>query len=256
MKRCLGMSVVTLVVITLSDISHANIITWDVGVGCQVFDGVNEDTIEVNEIESPFAASHDAQWGSLRAEAEYDFAWNSTTGQFLVNTSQTAPNTSEYSFATCSGGIGLTSKLDLDISLNALYDYILPGSITEAVLEMTVGRIELPGPGFVVVWSETEGVLAGSGPLSGTLSIVDSIILPGGHLYYVSYAMTLYVDGGGNADLEPVFGDGVVNIQIAKVPEASAWLMICLVSVVLANRLPKRHAPRSTMPLKRSPSGA
>lgn len=255
MSRIVELFLVTLVIMALPGLAPANLV-WSTSVGCSVYDGVNEDVVVYDDIESPFVGSHAAQLGDLQAAAAYDFRWDSFAGQFLVNALQTGPNTSEYSYSTCGGFIGLTSSFALDTSMSVSYDFILPGSTTEAVLEMTVGRIELPGPGFVVIWSESDGVVAGSDPLSGALSIAESMILPAGQMYVVSYAMTLYVDGGGTADLQPLFGDGVVKVQFAKVPEPSALMLMCFSITIFGRRASGSRSMPRPAPQEYLPSAA
>ncbi len=172
-------------------------------------------------VQNPFVDSHAVALGLSTAQSSYDFAWASTSGRFMTQTSHEAEevNTSARTVGS-EGRIFITPTADLAVSIHMEYTYDLPADHMGADLKFAV----LDSVTGEALFGATRMADTTMGPVSGTMVIDDSFLMPPGHTWSMGSLMriTTWNPSAGHIGL----GNGFVDIQINAVPEpASAWLL-------------------------------
>ncbi|MFQ5411936.1 MAG: hypothetical protein ACE5EC_06550, partial [Phycisphaerae bacterium] len=166
------------------------------------------------------------------ATTPYDFVWDDFSGTFLVGAIHEAEDVdSSTLFVRSSGGMTLTSILDLRLSFDASYSYVAPAS--GFFVRLMIGVVDLDQSEVLFAQDEIGGpsVLE---PPSGTLFINDTIILPAGSTYFINYEMRLQSFASGTGIIAT--GDGHVDMFIETVPEPSTLSLLAIDFLVFRRR--------------------
>lgn len=172
-------------------------------------------------VQNPFVDSHAVALGLSTAQSSYDFAWTSTSGRFMTQTMHEAEgvNTSALSVAS-SGRTFITPTMDLAVSIHAEYTYDLPADHMGADLSFAV-RDSVTGEALFSAGRMADTTM---GPVSGTLVIDDSFLMPPGHNWSMVSLMRIITSNPSAGHIG--LGSGFIDLQINAVPEpATAWLL-------------------------------
>ena len=207
----------------------------DLGVASIVDDGSSGMSDVVGEFitDSPAQGTLFASVGLSTAETQYDFAWTSSLGQFLVTASHEAEDVdSSTLFSASTGSIWVAASQDVLVTLQANYDYVAPatGFFTRIILN---------------IWQEDAGLLFADNdrggpwvlePAVGTLTIEEqTVLLPAaGAPYNISYELSTTSFASGTGIIATA--DGNVAIALQTVPEPTTLSLLALGSLCLLRR--------------------
>ncbi len=186
-------------------------------------DGHSFDTVE-----NPFNDSHAVAVGDSTAAASYDFAWAAEFGRFLIEGTHQAE---DVGFSSTTGGWLLfyaTEPVTYDIDIAYTYDLpggALRGGFTYNLLDTDTLDSFSVGSYHDDTWT--------AGPVSGTLAIQASGMLPAGHPYAFTYKMEL--DSYGNSGYLAT-GSGHVDLTLTAVPEPTSLGPLAILALIARRR--------------------
>ena len=200
---------------------------WHLGTGVEGGPGYDWDISTT--VQNNFQESHYASAGNSTAASTLDFAWNDNFGRFLIEGTHQAEDVGAV--AKSSGLIYFYANEPLAYDIDISYTYDLPGGALEAgftiaLVEDETHEVHLSGSYHEDTWT--------AGPVTGTLGIQDSGILPADRLYWLQYSLELI--SYGNSGLLAT-GSGHVDLTLTAIPEpTSLSLLGCLAPLVLRRR--------------------
>jgi hypothetical protein len=178
-------------------------------------------------VENPFVESHSVSIGLSTASASYDFSWSDAGGNFQIDGSQRAHDSSNgFLRSDSTGHVIFGASQDLLFTVDAEYSYNLPtGSLAAALIVAVVDNVtfdELLAHSFLETF-----------PGTGVFEVHDQIDLPAGREYRVFYHMR--IDAFENTGAIGT-GDGFVHFTLQSVPEPTTLGFGLLGSVILLRR--------------------
>ncbi len=206
---------------------------WRLATGVEGGPGYDWDLSLV--VENDFQESHYASAGNSTAASTFDCAWNDTFGRFLIEGIHQAEDVGAS--AESNGLIYFYANEPVAYDIDIAYTYDLPGGALRAgftivLLDVEAHEVYLGGSYHDDTWT--------AGPVSGTLAIQDSGILPADRLYVLDFKLEL--DSYGNSGYLAT-GSGHVDLTLTAVPEpTTAALLGCLAPLALRRR---RRAARA-----------
>jgi hypothetical protein len=188
--------------------------------------------VSITQIANPLQSSSSWISGPSSAATSYNFGWNDTFGDFLIQATHRAVATDASVLRTLSSGaINVTAQSDLLFNLEAQWTYYLPISFMLAGTGFDVIDSDQPSNRLFAQQQSIDTALGA--PLSGTLQLSGSAILPGGHTYTLSYGMELDVfhESGATAT-----ADGYIHFTLSEVPEPAALVPLALSALLLVRK--------------------
>jgi hypothetical protein len=206
---------------------------WVVSAGASVSGGPSDFTTVTN----PFQDSHSISLTAppATASAAYSFAWNDAFGTFHADTAQTAggnPNLLVHS----GGDIRIQPNTDLEIQINAVYDYQLAAG--DRVAQLLVGIVNMTAGG--VVWSELELAQPITGdPASGMFEVHHTLSLPASPVatYSLKYDFMLRSFSGSPSAISTGSGSATFTIT----PEPASGIGLLAFALLASRHRHRRH---------------
>lgn len=199
----------------------------------------NGSAVFFETVANPFVDSGEVTDRQSRSSTAFQFSWTDNYGDFLIDGSQRAvgqnppPYPGASGFETCAseGGIYFTAYADLLFTLDAAYSYRFAGPAVLA--ELNFGLADDGPPKLSYINEAREADSYTFSPPSGTLSIQDQVLLPGGRTYRLSYQQFLRAQGltGATAD-----GSGYIHFTLSEIPEPAAFFPLALAALALRRR--------------------
>ncbi len=180
-------------------------------------------------VTNPFSDAGFASIGISTAESVYDFAWNDNFGRFVIEGTHQAEDADAS--AESNGLIYFSTTEPFAYDIDIAYSYDLPGGMLRA--GFTYNLLDTDTLDSVCVGSHHDDTWT-AGPVSDTLTVQHSGVLPAGHPYAFTYKMELdtYSTSGQLAT-----GSGHVDLTLTAVPEpTTAALLGCLAPLALRRR--------------------
>ena len=176
-----------------------------------------------NTLMNPFQDSHSGTVRLSSAITSFDFAWDDSSGRFLIDFAHQLQQ-GDASISFSSGGISITPTVDLEISIQAEYDYHLPASSILTEIRFAVVDIDPEGLGTLFSRSDAEATTIAS-QATGTLTLDESFIMPAGRTWLMGFGAEIENLSGSTGLIAT--GSGFMDIQITPIPEpATASLLL------------------------------
>ncbi|MBI5764651.1 MAG: hypothetical protein HZA51_14140 [Planctomycetes bacterium] len=211
---------------------------WSVGVGTRgefpYFDGDSS-----NIVSNPFVESFQAMDRASSATASFDFSWNDSSGDFLIDGSLrcVAQNLPPYPGAigselcAASAGIYFTTTADLLMSVDAAFDYNLAGPNLFAFIDFNVYPVTTNKPVDPIFASSMHDDTYTHYPAAGTLRITGQAIVPAGQTYLFSLSQILIADRNTGAI---AMGDGYYHFTLQTIPEPATSALLILATLLFS----------------------
>lgn len=184
----------------------------------------------IDVVANPFSETQYFEYGPFPgpfAYTAYDFAWSDTEGDFLIQGSHHAEDSSSGFFRSISNGdIIFTSTQPLLFTVDAEYSYRLPSSSFSAAFVVAVVEVGTHEEFMAHSFLETF-------PGAGTFEVHDQVLLPAGREYLFLYRMN--IDAFDNTGAIGA-GDGFVHFTLESVPEPTTLGLALLGSALLLRR--------------------
>ncbi len=181
-------------------------------------------------VENPFSATHYFEYGpsaGSTAFTTYDFAWSNSGGDFRIDASHQAEDSSNGFLSSISNGdIIFTSSQPLLITVDAEYTYDLPTGSLAAALVVAVGEVGTHEEFMAHSFLETF-------PGAGTFEVHDQTILPAGREYLFSYRMNIHAFESTGVIGR---GDGFAHFTLQTIPEPSTLGLVILAAAISLRR--------------------
>ncbi len=199
---------------------------WSLGTGVVGAPGSDWDVSTV--VQNNFQENHYASAFNSTAASTFDFAWNDNFGRFLIEGTHQAEDVGAV--AKSSGLIYFYANEPLAYDIDISYTYDLPGGALEAgftiaLVEDETHEVHLSGSYHEDTWT--------AGPVTGTLGIQDSGVLPANRLYWLQYSLELISYGNSGA---LGTGSGHVDLTLTAVPEPASLAPLALLLLVARRR--------------------
>ncbi len=179
-------------------------------------------------VQNNFQESHYASAGNSTAASTFDFAWNDTFGRFLIEGAHQAEDV--RASVDSRGLMYFETTVDVLFDIDIAYTYNLPGGqmsggFTYNLLDIATHENFAGSSHHADTWT--------AGPVSGTLAIQASGLLPAGREYAFTYKMEL--DTSSNTGLLAT-GSGHVDLTLTAVPEPTSLAPLGLLLLVARRR--------------------
>jgi len=183
---------------------------------------------------NPFVEVHTAIDGASSASTAYNFSWNATFGDFLLQVSHRAADVDPSILRSVSDGfIYITTNADTLFSIDGNYSYSLPVDPMVTIFNVSVSDAQPPHDspiGFGNYYGTEDGA-----PASGSFPIGGQAILPAGHTWLINYLMEVEAFYGYSGQITR--GDGYLHFTLQEaVPEPAAFLPLALAALALRRR--------------------
>jgi hypothetical protein len=225
----------------------------------QVYDGSTgtQNFTRFSTVQNPFASSHAAALGKSTVQTAYVFSW-SNFGSFLIQaTHQNQDTSGEILRVLPDGQIYFTPQEDVSFSVSGTYAYNLPAYGMACDFSLAIndtqsqhfyyadGRsmstyqpvVKVQKTAFSVSPRQVKSTFATGcyegAPVSGTLSLQGSGVLPAGGSYRFHSNMLLETTGSSR---QFATGSGTVNFSFQPVPEPATVGLLGFAALMLARR--------------------
>ncbi len=204
---------------------------WHLGTGVEDGPGYDWDISRV--VQNNFQESHYASAFNSTAASAFAFDWNDSFGRFLVEGTHQAEDVGAS--VESNGLIYFYTNEAVTYDIDISYTYDLPGGALRAgftivLVDDETHEVYLGGSYHADTWT--------AGPVTGTLGVQDSGVLPANRLYWLQYK--LEIDSYGNSGLLAT-GSGHVDLILTAVPEPASLAPLALLLLVLRRRRRAAH---------------
>lgn len=191
-------------------------------------------------VQNPFFTTHDIVRGASSARTNFDFTWNDSAGDFLVEVSQRAADVDPYSLRTVfDGRLRVSADQDLLIMAEGFFAYSLPAWGMTAVFSFNVWEDDPPYDA-PLVFGDAYSTDGNPPPASGIISGTPQAILPAGHTWTIQYLIYLHTHGSTDT---AATGYGYLHFTVQEVPEPTTLIPLGLATLMI--RRSQRHRCRS-----------
>jgi hypothetical protein len=198
----------------------------------------NIDSDGTQIVSNPLQVTHSAQVGSSTATTTFNFAWNDTFGDFLLQTAHRAADVDPSHMTAISDGfIYVTAHSDLLFAVDSSYSYYLPVNPMVAVMRVTAANNDPPYDQPFGQARHADTFL--NAPVAGTFTINGQATLLAGRTYVIDYDLEVNAYGTSGQIAQ---GDGYLHFTLAEVPSPAALAPLAFAALFL--RRPQRHSPR------------
>lgn len=200
-----------------------------------------------NIVSNPFVESFQAIDRASSATASFNFSWNDSSGDFLLDGSLrcVAQNLPPFPGATgdescgANGGIYFTTTADLLMTVDAAFDYNLAGPNLFALIDFNVYPESTNKPKDPIFVSGVHDDTYTHYPAAGTLRITGQAIVPAGQTYIFGFRQYLSADRNTGAIAT---GDGYLHFTLQTIPEPATSALLILGTLLLSRS--QRHRCR------------
>lgn len=205
--------------------------SWTLVTG--VLDSVEPNFAGTETVQNPFIATYNNVSGASQAYADFDFSWNDTAGDFLLQVSHRAADVDPSILRALSQGyIYITTNADTLFAYDANYSYSLPVVPMRVIFEMGVADVLPPydSPiGYANYYDTWDGA-----PASGSFPESGQVTLPAGHTWTLVYNMFVEADYGNSGQIASA--DGYLHFTLTEVPEPATLFPLALAAMLLRQR--------------------
>lgn len=181
-------------------------------------------------VQNPFFTTHDIVRGASSARTNFDFTWNDSAGDFLIQASQRAADVDPLGLTSNSSGwINVSADQDLLITAQGAYDYTLPAWGMGVAFFLGVYE-DIPPYDAPLNFGDAFSTYSNPWPASGVITGSGQAILQAGHTWTIQY--WIQVDSSGTTGTAAT-GDGYLHFTLQEVPEPATLFPLALAAMLL-----------------------